>query len=270
MDDLRGKVAVVTGGASGIGRAMAKRFAAEGMHVVIADIEKPVLDATAAELGVVGAVTDVSDAASVQALADEVVDRFGAVHLVANNAGVGGGGRIRDCSLDDWNWVLGVNLMGVVHGVHAFLPLLLANPDGGHIVNTASMAGHIAPPGLGPYTTSKFAVVGLSEVLAAELEQDGAAVHVSVVCPGFVRTNIYDSQRNRPAALGPAPERPLFTDDAMAMIDAASIDPSVVADAVVDAVQHDRFWVFTHPDLMASIESRLQRIVDAGRATPAG
>ncbi|HEY1280605.1 MAG TPA: SDR family NAD(P)-dependent oxidoreductase [Acidimicrobiales bacterium] len=270
MDDLGGKVAVVTGGASGIGRAMAERFAAEGMQVVIADIEKPALDAAAADLGIVGVVTDVSDAASVQALADEVVARFGAVHLIANNAGVGGRGRIRECSLDDWNWVLGVNLWGVVHGVHAFLPLLLANPDGGHIVNTASVAGHMAPAGLGPYATSKYAVVALSEALAAELEQDGAPVHVSVLCPGFVRTNIYTSERNRPAGLAPAPERPLFSDEARAMIDAAAIDPAVVADAVVDAVRHDRFWVFTHPDLMIAIESRLQGIVAAGRAAPPG
>jgi NAD(P)-dependent dehydrogenase (short-subunit alcohol dehydrogenase family) len=270
MDHLEGKVAVVTGGASGIGRAMAERFAAEGMHVVIADIEKPALDATAADLGVVGIVTDVSDAGSVQALADEVVTRFGAVHLIANNAGVGGGGRIRECSLDDWNWVLGVNLWGVVHGVHAFLPLLLANPDGGHIVNTASMAGHMAPPGLGPYATSKYAVVALSEALAAELEEDGAPVHVSVVCPGLVRTNIFTSQRNRPAGLGPAPERPQFSDEARATIDAASIEPAVVADAVVDAVRHDRLWVFTHPDLMVTIENRLQRIVTAGRGGDAG
>jgi NAD(P)-dependent dehydrogenase (short-subunit alcohol dehydrogenase family) len=270
MDDLGGKVAVVTGGASGIGRAMAARFAVEGMQVVIADVEQAALDATAAELGVVGVVTDVRDVASVQGLADQVVARFGAVHLIANNAGVGGGGRIRDCTLEDWNWVLGVNLWGVVHGVQAFLPLLLANPDGGHIVNTASMAGHIAPPGLGPYVTSKYAVVGLSETLAAELEQDGAPVHVSVVCPGFVRTNIYTSQRNRPVDLGPPPERPLFSDETMAMIDAASIDPAVVADAVVDAVRHNRFWVFTHPDLMDAIESRLQRIVATGRAGHAG
>jgi len=265
MDDLAGKVAVVTGGASGIGRAMAARLAAEGMQVVIADIEKPVLDAAAAELGVVGVVTDVSDAGSVQALADEVLARFGAVHVIANNAGVGGAGRIRECSLDDWDWVLGVNLWGVVHGVHAFLPLLLANPDGGHIVNTASIAGHMAPAGLGPYATSKYAVVGLSEALAAELDEDGAPVHVSVVCPGFVRTNIYTSERNRPAGLAPAPERPLFPDEAKAMIDAASIEPAVVADAVVDAIRHNRFWVFTHPDLMVAIESRPQRIVTAGR-----
>src|SRR4029450_1778304 len=133
MDNLAGKVTVVTGGASGIGRAMAERFAAEGMQVGIADIENPPLDAAAGELGVVGVLTDVSDAGSVQALADEVLARFGAVHGIANNAGGGGAGRGGECSLADWDWVLGVNLWGVVHGVHAFLPLLLANPDGGHI-----------------------------------------------------------------------------------------------------------------------------------------
>src|SRR5215207_2645109 len=141
MDDLRGKVAVVTGGASGIGKAMAARFAAEGMSVVIADVEEPALAAAADELGVVGVRTDVSDAASVQALADAAVAQLGTVHLLCNNAGVGGGGRIRDLTLDDWRWIVDVNLWGVIHGIHSFLPLLLANDDGGHIVNTSALAG---------------------------------------------------------------------------------------------------------------------------------
>src|SRR5262245_26974242 len=265
MDQLTGKVAVVTGGASGIGRAMAARFVAEGMDVVIADIEKPVLDATAGELGIVGVHVDVSDAAAVQALADEVVDRFGVVHVVCNNAGVGGGGRFRDLTLDDWRWVLGVNLWGVIHGVQSFLPLLLANPEGGHIVNTASMAGHIAPPGLGPYATTKFAVVALSESLAAELEQDSAPVHVSVVCPGFVRTNIFTSERNRPEHLGPQTTGGLFDEEARQIIEEQAIEPSLVADAVLDAIRANRFWVFTQPELVGIIEARLYGIVTAGK-----
>ena len=148
MDAVEGKVAVVTGGASGIGKAMAQRFQAAGMHVVIADVEQGALDATAAELGVVGVQTDVSDADSVAALAAAVVDRFGTAHVICNNAGVGGGGVIAGQTLKDWKWIIDVNLWGVVHGLHSFLPLLLANPDGGHVVNTASMAGLSAWPGL--------------------------------------------------------------------------------------------------------------------------
>ena len=159
MQELAGRVAVVTGGASGIGKAMAARFAAAGMHVVIADVEEGPLGATADELGVVAVRTDVSDAASVQALADEVVARFGTAHVLCNNAGVGGGGRISTLTLNDWKWVLDVNLWGVVHGLHSFLPLLLANDEGGHVVNTASMAGLSAWPGIGPYNASKYAVV---------------------------------------------------------------------------------------------------------------
>ena len=201
MRDLEGKVAVVTGGASGIGRAMAAQFAADGMQVVIADVEAAALEATSGELGVVGVQTDVGDAASVQALADHVCDRFGTVHVLCNNAGVGGGGQIADLTLADWKWVLDVNLWGVIHGLHSFLPRILANPDGGHVVNTASMAGLFASAGMGPYNATKFAVVAISETLSKELQAAGSSVGVSVLCPGFVRTNIFDSQRNRPDAL---------------------------------------------------------------------
>jgi NAD(P)-dependent dehydrogenase (short-subunit alcohol dehydrogenase family) len=264
MDNLRGRVAVVTGGASGIGKAMAARFVAEGMDVVIADIEAPALEATADELGVVGVVTDVSDPASVQALAAATVERFGAVHVVCNNAGVGGGGRIRDLTLDDWRWVIDVNLWGVIHGVQSFLPHLIGNPDGGHIVNTASLAGLVAPPGLGPYAATKFAVVGLSESLAAELVADAPSVHVSVLCPGFVRTNIFTSARNRPEHLGPQRPAPALPGDVRRQqIEELFIEPAAVADDVLDAIRNDRFWIFTHPDMLSAVAARHAAIMAA-------
>jgi NAD(P)-dependent dehydrogenase (short-subunit alcohol dehydrogenase family) len=263
MDELRGKVAVVTGGASGIGKGLAARFAAEGMHVVIADVEEPALAATAEELGVIGVRTDVTDPASVQALADAAVERFGTVQVICNNAGVGGGGRIRDLSLDDWRWVLDVNLWGVIHGLHSFLPLLLANEDGGHVVNTASLAGVAVAPGLGPYCATKFAVVGISETLAAELAGEDAKVHVSVLCPGFVRTNIFTSGRNRPAHLGQQAPAPVIPDDIRLQIEARSIEPAQVADDVVDAITHDTFWIFTHPEMLDNVATRHDGIMAA-------
>jgi NAD(P)-dependent dehydrogenase (short-subunit alcohol dehydrogenase family) len=269
VDDVRGKVAVVTGGASGIGKAMATRLAAEGMHVVIADIEAPVLEATADELGVVGVRTDVADADSVLALRDTVLDRFGAVHVVCNNAGVGGGGQIKDLTLKDWKWVIDVSLWGVIHGIHAFLPQLLANEDGGHIVNTASVAGLVSSPGLGPYNAAKYGVVAISETLALELAAEGSKVGVSVLCPGLVRTNIFTSQRNRPQDLRNETKktsaRSANQDIADALL-ARGIDPSVAADRVFDAIRSGRLYVLTHPEYVAQIGERFARIdADAGK-----
>src|SRR3954471_7143742 len=210
MQEFAGRVAVVTGGASGIGLGMARRFAGEGMKVVIGDVEKDALDAAVAELGAAGAevegvVTDVSDAAQVQALADATMSRFGAVHVVCNNAGVGGGGLSWEMPLSTWEWVLGVNLWGVIHGVRAFTPLLMQQPEA-HIVNTASVAGLVASPFMGPYNASKHAVVAISETLHHEFAITGATARVSVLCPGWVNTGIAQSDRNRPAHLaGPEP-----------------------------------------------------------------
>ena len=204
MQEFRDRVAVVTGGASGIGRALAERFAAAGMRLVLADVEEEALAATVAEFEssgatALGVVADVSDAAAVDGIRDRALDAFGAVHVVCNNAGVGGG-EIIDAPLELWEWVLGVNLFGVVHGVHTFLPLLLEQNEG-HIVNTGSLAGLGGVGGLGVYCASKFAVVGLSESLHYDLVARGSAVGVSVLCPGFVQTQIGESARNAPPSL---------------------------------------------------------------------
>jgi NAD(P)-dependent dehydrogenase (short-subunit alcohol dehydrogenase family) len=267
VNEFRGKVAVVTGGASGIGRALAARFADEGMHVVIADIEAAPLAATADELGVFGVRTDVTEADSVAALADATLERFGAVHVVCNNAGVGGGGLIKDLTLKDWRWVIDVSLWGVIHGVHSFLPHLLQNADGGHIVNTASLAGLVAGPGIGPYNAAKYGVVAISETLAAELAAEGSQVGVSVLCPGFVRTNIFTSQRNRPAALRNDKPKTGARDANQQIADALlaqGIDPSIVAGKVFDAIRANRFWIITHPEYLPSIAERCARIQDEG------
>jgi NAD(P)-dependent dehydrogenase (short-subunit alcohol dehydrogenase family) len=262
--ELNGKVAVVTGGASGIGRAMAARFAADGMRVVIADVQPDALDATAAELGVHGVRVDVSDADSVAALADEVIDRFGAVHLLCNNAGVGGGGRIVDQTLNDWRWVIDVNLWGVIHGLHSFLPHLTKAPGGAHIVNTASMAGLAAWPGIGPYNATKYAVVAISETLATELA--GTDVGVSVLCPGVVNTNIFTSQRNRPEHLRNERSKTAARDANRQLAEQIGIDAAIVADRVADAVRDGQFWIFTHPELLDAVDERHRGITNARRA----
>ena len=267
MRVLEGKVAVVTGGASGIGRAMAARFKDAGMSVVIADVEAGALETTVAELGVTGVLTDVSDADSVQALADAVRAEHGTAHVVCNNAGVGGGGMIADQTLADWQWVLGVNLWGVIHGIHSFLPMLLTNSDGGHIVNTASVAGLVAGGGIGPYNASKFAVVAISETLQKELTMTGADVGVSVLCPGYVRTNIFQSQRNRPESLrnpdraaGDARARNRQLEEVLR----TAMDPADVAAQVHDAIVERRFWVTPSPEFLDAVVARAEDIA-AGR-----
>lgn len=254
MKQLRDRVAVVTGGASGIGRGLAERFVAEGMKVVIADIEDGPLQATASEIGVVGIRTDVADQASVQALADQVVERFGAVHVLCNNAGVGGGGRVDDLTYADWAWVLGVNLQGVVNGVQSFLPHLLAAEES-HMVNTASVSGLIAAPGVpAQYNASKYAVVAISETIRLELAD--TSLGVSVLCPGVVNTNIFQSQRNRPAELKNTQRKTKKVTTLREAIAPRVIEPADVAGQVVDAMLADRFWVITHPEFLESIEAK--------------
>jgi len=264
LPELSGRVAVVTGGASGIGKGIARQLIGEGVHVVIADIERDALARTAAEIGALGVEADVSDAASVEALAKEVRNRFGTVHIVCNNAGIGPMARVEDLTLDDWTWMLGVNLWGVIHGIHTFLPILKANPDGGHIVNTASMAGLDAPPRLGAYATCKFGVVGLTEVLAQELAAQDSKVGVSVLCPGTVRTNIGRSSRNRPARLADAG----FEDIDIELEDNPAyrwITPDDAGAVVVRAIKNGYLYALTHPDWYDRVARRHERIADAFR-----
>jgi NAD(P)-dependent dehydrogenase (short-subunit alcohol dehydrogenase family) len=267
MEQLEGRVAVVTGGASGIGRALAQRFAADGMRLVLADVEAAPLAATVAELEaggaeVVGVEADVAVAADVDGVRERALRAFGAVHVVCNNAGVGGG-SIVDAPLALWEWTIGVNLMGVVHGVHTFLPLLLEQ-DEGHIVNTASLAGLGGVAGLGIYCTTKFAVVGLSESLHHDLAARGSAVGVSVLCPGFVQTRIGESNRNAPAAVAAWADTPdaRVTAEVAQALAAAGIPPDVVADAVRDAIVDRTFFVVPHEHAaVATTKARAQWMV---------
>jgi NAD(P)-dependent dehydrogenase (short-subunit alcohol dehydrogenase family) len=273
MEDLRGKVAVITGGASGIGKAVAWRAAAEGMMLVLADIEEAVLEETANALAADGAdvlavLTDVSDAASVRALRDRTVQHFGGAHLVHNNAGVGVGGPIWEVTEEEWRWILGVNLWGVVHGINAFVPLLLEQGEG-HVVNTASIAGLTSTPGLGPYTATKHAVVAISESLFKDLRAAGAPIGVSVLCPGFVQTGIARSDRNRPAWApehdpATAGERTSFI---QSMVD-AGIEPKTVADRVLDAVHNGTFYILTHPEMKPALALRHEDILLGRQPSP--
>jgi NAD(P)-dependent dehydrogenase (short-subunit alcohol dehydrogenase family) len=273
MEDLQGKVAVITGGASGIGRAVADKAAAEGMRIVLGDIEAGPLklavdDMTSTGAEVLGVVTDVSDRASVEALRDAALERFGAVHLVHNNAGIGLGGPIWEITEEDWRWILGVNLWGVIHGVATFTPLLLEQGEG-HIVNTASIAGLIVAPFLGPYNATKQAVVAISETLFKDLQTVAAPVGVSVLCPGFVQTRIAESERNRPEW---APDRDVEGAEELRgvvqdMVD-GGIAPTTVADRVIDAVRTNTFYILTHPELDGAITTRFEDIVQGRAPSP--
>lgn len=268
MEELSGKVAVVTGAASGIGLALVRAFAADGMQVVMADIEADALDAAAAGLPegteALTVVCDVSDGDQVDALRDAAVERFGSVHVVCNNAGVAGGGPIWAQSRADWDWVLGVNLYGVINGITSFTPLLIEQGEG-HIVNTASMAGMISMPWGGTYNVSKHGVVTLSETLWADLQLAGATgVGVSVLCPGWVQTRIAESGRNRPVEAGapvaPRSEEELATLAHVGNLVAEGLNPNQVAELVRDSIREQRFYIFTHPTWMPLISDRFDRI----------
>ncbi|MFI9402162.1 SDR family NAD(P)-dependent oxidoreductase [Nocardia sp. NPDC052316] len=260
--NLRGKVAVVTGGASGIGKGIAEQLITEGMQVIIADIERDALARTAAEIGAVGIHTDVSEVDSVRALAKAATDRFGTVHVVCNNAGVGPIGRIADLTIEDWQWMLGVNLFGVIHGVQTFLPILRANEDGGHIVNTASIFGLFAQPPLAAYAVSKYGVVALTEALAGELEQDGSKVGTTVLCSATVQTNVATSTRNRPQryASGGLSDFEMTEEEYRAQ---RWLAPEEVGAIVVGAVKRGDLYAVTHSEWYAPIEQRHKEIAAA-------
>jgi NAD(P)-dependent dehydrogenase (short-subunit alcohol dehydrogenase family) len=238
VKELSGRVAVVTGAASGIGLAIAEAFVSEGMHVVMADLNEDALMTHAARLGasVHALVADVRDPDAVETIGAAAIERFGALHVAVNNAGIVNGGNSWELSLEEWHRVIDVNLWGVIHGVRSFVPLILASGDEGHVVNTASMAAVLPLRRLGPYSVAKHGVLGLSDVLRAELDELGAPVGVSVVMPGMIRTGM----------------NPIGT-----------VEASTVALNVVDAMRHDRHYVFTDDQASAAVEARLQAIVSA-------
>jgi NAD(P)-dependent dehydrogenase (short-subunit alcohol dehydrogenase family) len=276
MRELKDKVVVITGGASGIGRALADRFAAEGSKIVLADVEPGALEEAAAELRaarttVLAVPTDVSRPEQVQALCDRTLAEFGRVDVVCNNAGVAASGLAWEHTLADWEWVLGVNLWGVIHGVRTFVPVMLRQGGEGHIVNTASVAGLTSSPFMSIYNVAKHAVATLSETLHKDLGLLGAPIKVSVLCPGFVRTRIMDAERNRPASLQnptPAQHDPHMEEMARATI-AAGLPPEEAAAQVVDAVRNERFYVLTHPKFVADVRERMEDIIEGRNPTPA-
>lgn len=268
MTDIAGKVAVVTGGASGIGRGIAEALIEEGATVVIADIERGALDAAVKELRslseaesrVEGHIVDVTKIESVEALRDAVLAQFGRVDIVVNNAGVGPFARIKDLTLTDWEWVLSVNLWGVVHGITAFLPVLEANPDGGHILNTGSVASFSAAPNGGTYNASKFAVAAITDTLALELDEDGSKVHVTLLAPGTVSTNIGTSSRNRPAGLEGGLEDVDISEGVAK--DMRFIRPITAGRIAVRAIKNNDLYAATHPDWWHLVEARQARVKD--------
>jgi len=265
MKDFKGKVAVVTGAASGIGRAIAQRAVAEGMRVVLADIEADAL-AKAAEAMKGGTVlpypVDVSDAGAMEAMAEAVYKNFGAVHLLFSNAGVAPDGKPAWAqSLDTWKWVIDVNLYGVIHGLRSFVPRMLAGGEEGHVVNTASVAGLSGGPMISPYFATKHAVVGLSESLYMELKMANARVSASVLCPAFVKTRIGESGRNRPTG----GSSPAALDEFSVMVRGLieqGVSPESIADKVFEAIQEEQFWILTHPEFDAAIRERVEGMLE--------
>jgi NAD(P)-dependent dehydrogenase (short-subunit alcohol dehydrogenase family) len=271
MKTFAGRVAVITGAASGLGRALAGAFAAQGLKLVLADVDEAALARTTGELRAQGCAavahpTDVSQGESVERLAHAALEAFGAVHVVCNNAGVAPLGVVWEATESDWRWALGVNLWGIIHGVRVFTPILLDQGDEGHIVNTASVAGFIAPPGMGVYNVTKHAVVALSETLHHDLAARGGKVRCSVVCPAFFPSGIAPSERPRPAAL--RRDRAKSDEDRAleAMLHKATesgrLSAEDIAARVLDAVRDERFYVLTHPKINGAIERRMRDILD--------
>lgn len=273
MKHTEGRVAVITGAASGFGLEAARIAARRGMKVVMADVQPDALELSAHDVGAIGAEVmpyrlDVSRAQEVDAFAAAVHDRFGAPHFVFNNAGVGAGGLLWEHTAKDWDWVFGVNLLGVAHGVRAFTPMMLAAAEAdpsyvGHLVNTASMAGLLAPPNMGVYNASKAAVVSLTETLYHDLSLVTDRVRAHLLCPYFVPTAIHLSERNRPAELreaGAGPTRSQMIAAAMSekAVTSGRVSAAQVAQLVFDAMAEDRFYVYSHPQALAGVRTRME------------
>ncbi len=277
MTDISGKTAFVTGGGGGLGIGMARALANRGANVMLADINEEAVAAAAEKLRaetnaeISSVVCDVAKVEAIRRAADETIDRFGKVHIVVNNAGVAIGGETGAIPIEDWRWIVDINLMGVVYGTEVFTPLIKSHGEGGHFVNTASIAGHAAPPGMAPYTATKFAVVGYSEAVAAELAEH--KIGVSCLCPGWVKTNIHNTGFERPSGamtVEEAKQTPQYQ-FLMHVID-AGIDPVAVGEWVADCVEANRMHIFTHSDMKQAFDARLTRlqadyqaIVDDGR-----
>ena len=278
MQNVTGKVAFITGGASGMGLAMARAFSGAGMKVVIADIEEAALAAVRREFEASNAEfltlkVDVTDRESMAEAADAAEERFGKVHVVCNNAGVAVGGTVDQNTWEDWDWVTGVNIDGVVNGIQIFIERMKRHGEGGHFVNTASMAGHIPVPGLGIYAMTKYAVVGISETMRIDLAPHD--IGVSVLCPGVVNTNIFTSERNRPESLPgdskitlgnqnlPESATDADREERMRLIREGALDPAVVGDMVLHAIRENEFYIFTHPELKAISDSRFEDMAGA-------
>ena len=269
MKELKGKVAAVTGAASGLGRSMALAFAAEGMDLALADVDEVNLSSVQEEVLAKGVRTitlkvDVSNAQQVEIFRDQTLTRLGGVHVVCNNAGVSPLGAVWENSAADWQWILGVNLWGVVHGVRAFAPHLIAQ-DEGHIINTASVSGLISPPGSGAYNVTKHAVVALSESLHHDLRERNSKVGVSVLCPAYVPTGIVDSERSRPKELAASTKsEQTLAREAMLRkaVKSGKVSADQVAQAVVAAIKDERFYILTHPKIKGAIQARMEDILN--------
>ena len=276
MFEFAGKVAVITGAASGFGRAFAEKGASFGMKLVLADVNPEALRQTVDALRAggaeaIGVPTDVSDAAQVEALAQAALDAFGKVHLLFNNAGVGSGGFLWESSVNDWAWVFNVNVMGVANGVRAFTPIMLRQNEPAHIVNTASVAGLLSPPAMGIYNASKHAVVSLTETLYHDLQlaqaakpADGGEVGCSLLCPAFVPTGIADAERARPAELrndsGPTRSQIAAGKQLHRAVQSGKLSAADVADITFEAIAARRFYIVTHPGIMATVKLRHEDI----------
>lgn len=270
MKDFEGKVAFVTGAASGIGLGIARALAARGMKVMMADIEAGPLEKAVASLkesngGVEGVICDVSDIEAVRSAARKTIESFGKVHVIVNNAGVGGGGgETGTIPMEDWKWTVDVNLMGVVHGCETFVPLIKEHGEGGYIINTASLAGQVGGPGMGPYNATKFAVVGYTESMNVELAPHG--IGVAALCPAWVNTQITDSRRNHPSANTDNEQQPVVDADRRDIVSEAiknGMSPDTVGKWVVESMEQDALYIFTHPNWKGAIETKVAKLLSA-------